>query len=228
MSGGHSRWEDVKAAARRTASRAGLGPIAEARAADEAAAEAGRREAADAGDPWAEPVELGVSIDPGAPLPHLLADGLRAVLVFHAGLDPDPSWDGTTVTVIDPADAAVRRLSWIIFEGVAHVSLGGANDEALHGHPLYAAGLRHYQAHEIHSSQLVAEMERRNRVHPHHRPEAFRSLRHLIITFHDETFDCVCRSWTSGTITTSFEDGLAMAATALRTGEFPGGAGGTQ
>jgi hypothetical protein len=32
-------------------------------------------------------------------------------------------------------------------------------------------------------------MERRNRVHPHHRPEGFWSLRHLIITFHDETID---------------------------------------
>ncbi len=220
MSGGHSRWEDVKAAARRKASRAGRDPIAEARAADQAAAEAGRRKAADVGDPWAEPVDLGVSIDPGAPLPHLLADGLRAVLVFQAGLDPDPNWDGTTVTVVDPADAAARRLSWIVFEGVAHVSLGGPNDEAQHGHPLYAAGLRHYQAHEVHNSDLVAEMERRNRVHPHHRPEAFQSLRHLIIAFHDETFDCVSRSWTSGTITTSFEDGLVVAVAALRTGEF--------
>jgi hypothetical protein len=32
-------------------------------------------------------------------------------------------------------------------------------------------------------------MERRNRVHPHHRPEGFWSLRQLIITFHDETID---------------------------------------
>ena len=103
MSGQHSRWEDGKAAARRRASRAGRDPIAEARAADQAAAEHGRREAANAGDPWAEPVDLGVPIDPGAPLPHLLADGLRTVLVFHAGLDLDPGWDGTTVMMVHPA-----------------------------------------------------------------------------------------------------------------------------
>ena len=226
MSGGHRRWEDVKAAARRKASRTSRDSVAEALAADEAAAQAGRRRAADAGGPWAEPVDLGVSIDLGAPLPHLVADGHRAVLLFHAGLAPDPSWDGTTVTVIDPVDATVRRLSWVAFDEVAHVSLGGPNDEALTGHPLYEAGLRHYQAHEVHNSVLIAEMESRNRVHP--RPEAFESLRHLVITFHDETFDCVCRSWTSGLIGTSIEEGAARAAAALRTGEFPADPGGTQ
>lgn len=33
-------------------------------------------------------VDLGVSIDIGAPLPHLVSDGLRAVVVFHTGLVP--------------------------------------------------------------------------------------------------------------------------------------------
>ena len=75
-------------------------------------------------DQRAERVDLGVSIDVGAPLPHLLADGQRAAVVFHAGLTPDAGWDGSTVTVVDPAAEVERNLGWVIFDGVYHVSLG--------------------------------------------------------------------------------------------------------
>jgi hypothetical protein len=215
MSNRDSRWRGIKRAAGGASD-----PIADAPAAYEVAAEVERPKAEATGSPWAEPVDLGVSIDPGAPLPHLIADGQRAVLVFHAGLPANPGWDGTTITVVDPADSSIRLLSWLVLNGVAHVSLGAPNDEALVGHPLYDSGLRHYRAHEVHNSDLIASMERRNRVHPHHRPESFATLRHLIITFHDETFDCVCRSWTTGTVDASFEDALAEAVSAVRTGEF--------
>lgn len=227
MSGQHSRWEDLKGAAGRRFAASG-DSIADAVAADVSAASAGRGSAKAAGLPWAEPIDLRVSIDPGAPLPHLVADGLKAVLVFHGGLPLDPDWDGTTVTVVDPNESTVRRLSWVVFSGVAHVSLGGPNDEALNGHPLFEAGLRHYQAHEVHNSELIASMERRNRVHPNHRPETFASLRHIIITFHDETFDCVCRSWGAGTVDAAFGDAMAMAFGAVRTGDFDASSGGQE
>ncbi len=142
MSRQDSWWDDAKRAARRRFD-ASDDPIADAVAADASAAAADRRRADAAGSTWAEPIDLGVSIDPGAPLPHLVADGLRAVLVFHAGLPADPDWDGMTVTVVDPKEPTVRRLSWVVFAGVAHVALGGPNDEALSGHPLFDAGLRH-------------------------------------------------------------------------------------
>lgn len=219
MSGQHSRWEDVKRAVRRRFATSG-DPFADAVAADVSAAAAGRKSAEAAGLPWAEPIDLGVSIDPGAPMPHLVADGRRAVLVFHAGLPIEPDWDGTTATVVDPNEFKTRRLSWVVFAGVAHVSLGGPNDEALSGHPLFDAGLRRYEVHEVHNSELIVSMERRNRVHPNHRPEKFASLRHLIITFHDETFDCVCRSWSAGTVDAAFGDAMAMAFAALGTGDF--------
>lgn len=157
MSGQDSRWQHVKGAAKRTFAASG-DPVAGAVTEDASAAAAGRNSAEAAGPPWAEPIDLGVSIDPGAPLPHLVAGGTRAVLLFHAGLPLDPDWDGTTATVVDPNESTVRRLSWVVFAGVSHVSLGGPNDEALSGHPLYDAGLRHYQAHDVHNSQLIASM----------------------------------------------------------------------
>ena len=101
---------------------------------------------------FAQVVDLGVSIEVGAPLPHLVSDGTRAVVVFHAGLAPDPKWDGFTVTVVDPGADVDRNLGWVIFEGVYSVSLGPPNDEALAGHPLYGAGLEYYSAHEVRDS----------------------------------------------------------------------------
>ncbi len=164
----------------------------------EAEAAEGRRSAEQAGRPWAEPVDLGVAIDPGAPVPHLVTDGLRAVLVFHAGLQPGPEWDGTSVTVVDPADATTRNLGWIVFEGIREVSMGGPNDEGLHEHPLYGSGLVHYQAHEVQP------------VEP--------SSRQVIITFHDETFTCVCSEWSSGSLAADFRTAMALATNALRHG----------
>ena len=171
-------------------------------------------------DQRAERVDLGVSIDVGAPLPHLLADGQRAAVVFHAGLTPDAGWDGSTVTVVDPAAEVERNLGWVIFDGVYHVSLGPPNEEALAGHPLYGAGLEYMSAHEVRNSALVAEYERRNRVHPHHKPERFDSLTHVIITFHDETLESLCRSWKAGALTADFDSAIKAAASALRTGEM--------
>ncbi len=218
MSGGHSKWEDVKAAARRRRVGWTSDSLAAAAQAEAERAESERQAAKTSGRAYAEPIDLGVSMDVGAPLPHLLTDGQRAVLIFHAGLPADPDWDGTTVTVVDPGSPEVRRISWVIFDGVCQVSLGPPNDEALAGHPLYGAGLRHYQAHEVHNSDTIDTFEGRNRVHPHHRPEAFNALHHFIITFHDETFEGVCSSWSSGEIEADFEQALGQAVHALRVG----------
>lgn len=171
------------------------------------------------GSARAEVIDVGVTIDVGAPLPHLVMDGHRTVLVFHAGLPHDPSWDGTTVEVIDPSIDFERRIGWIIFQGCLFASLGPPNDEALSGHPLARVGLRCYAAHEVRNSTLIAEFERRNRVHPNHRREPFESLRHIVITFHDETFECVCRSWTSGDLICSFAAALQGATDALTSGD---------
>lgn len=42
----------------------------------------------------------------------------------------------------------------------------------------------------------------------------------MIITFHDETVECVCRSWKSGSLEAEFGAAVSAAVDALRTGEF--------
>jgi hypothetical protein len=88
------------------------------------------------------------------------------------------------------------RRAVVIFHNCHATYLGVPNDEALSGHRLAAYGLQAYAFQEVFNSNWIAEMELRNRVHPRHIPSMFEGLCHYIISFHDETFECVARSFT--------------------------------
>jgi hypothetical protein len=117
-------------------------------------------------------------MDPGAPLPLVLADDYRVVLSY-----------------LLPSAATGPQCAAVCFDGVATHSLGGPNDEALHGHPLWGYGLKHYAAFTIESSPLIERLEQINSAHPFHRPERFRALKHFVFTLHDSTFECVAASF---------------------------------
>ncbi|HRG15034.1 MAG TPA: hypothetical protein PLB00_03510 [Pseudomonadota bacterium] len=125
----------------------------------------------------------------GAPNPCLVATEhkLSVSFVVHT---VDPEWDGTSVRLIglgtdDEPIATVR------FERpVAHF-FGPPNDEAFTGHPLASRGLEPYGAYEVLSSSWIRTLEQMNSVHPYHRPEHFRELRHFVLSFHDTTFECI-------------------------------------
>jgi hypothetical protein len=78
------------------------------------------------------------------------------------------------------------------FRGVSTLSFGWPNDEALPGHRLWGSGLKYYAIQEISNSDLIEELERRNAAHQRHRPGIYRDCRHIIITFKEDTFECVC------------------------------------
>lgn len=112
--------------------------------------------------------------DAGAPMPIALADGGSVWLAYFGSAEPF-----FTQRVV------------VKVTGVDSVNFGGLNDEALHGHRLWAKGLVHYSFHEVIGSKWIATRERENSVHDYHRPAAFARLRHFVFTFHDETFECL-------------------------------------
>jgi hypothetical protein len=136
--------------------------------------------------------------DPGAPEPVLLSSEHRAVLIYE--LASPLTWGA--------GGAAVVR-----FEGVVAISFGPPNDEALEGHPLAPHGLKPYRAFEAAPSPWVAELERRNQVHPRHRPGHLAARRHIILTFHDSVFECVASAFTA---TTDQRDRPDLVAAAVR------------
>jgi hypothetical protein len=91
----------------------------------------------------------------------------------------------TEATIVTSPTAIVR------FSAIAHM-FGMPNDEALEGHPLYKRGLGPYDAFRVENSSWIRKLERMNSVHRRHRPEAYSRYQHLIFTFHDSMFECVC------------------------------------
>jgi len=89
----------------------------------------------------------------------------------------------------------------VVFRHVRAHYLGWPNDEALSAHPLYGRGLRPYDAFEVIDSSWKATIIAANRAHPLHRDEHFAADRHFIMTFHDETFECIARTVEVETLT---------------------------
>lgn len=173
------------AARRRVRDLSREGTIQAWRAAYEEQLQAERDLAAARGEQYAQVIDIDLRWDTGAPLPHLVSNGSRAFIVcFASQLDPD--WDGTYVTVVSPADENPSLFVVIELWGCHDVRLGGPNDEALHGHPLYGKGLAGYQAHEVLNSAWIEEAIKVNSVHPQHSDTPFRQLHHYVLLFHDE------------------------------------------
>jgi hypothetical protein len=69
------------------------------------------------------------------------------------------------------------------------------NDEAISNHRLYDVGLRNVQwLGEVRESDLIADLERRNRAHPHHSAERYTELRHWVALLKECTVEVVARS----------------------------------
>lgn len=124
----------------------------------------------------------------GAPLPALIATDDALLLAYLGSVNVPPEERRTPVSVSGDSRGSLIRIRFI--RPRSHV-FGSPNDEALSGHPLYDRGLRHYAAYEVKSSSWVRSLERMNSVHPQHTKGMFESCRHIIITFHDSTFECV-------------------------------------
>jgi hypothetical protein len=126
------------------------------------------------------------SCDAGAPEPAVLADEGSVVVAYYASGNAI-NWDPASPENLGQAEVVVLR-----FSGVRSMVFGSPNDEALGGHPLFDRGLEFYAAHRVLNSSWIRQLERMNRVHPMHSPESFSRLSHVILTFHDSTFECVC------------------------------------
>ena len=148
--------------------------------------------AAARGEQYARVIDIGPRWDVGAPLPHLVSNGSRAFVACLAD-QPDPSWDGTWVRLVSPADEAPSLFVVIELRGCAEIRFGGPNDEALHGHPLHGRGLAGYRAHEVVNSAWIEDAIKVNSVHPHHSDAPFRQLHHYALLFHDEMLEALAR-----------------------------------
>jgi len=150
-----------------------------------------RSTAAELGLPYAQRVDLGVRWDAGAPMPVLLS-GLRTFVAFYLGVQ-DGQFARTNPRVTDPQ--ADRGVGVVEFKRATSVKIGSPNDEVLRGHPLWGSGLEFYSAHEVENSPWITELIELDRAHERFDEGQWTGRRHFMLTFHDETLECVAK-WT--------------------------------
>jgi hypothetical protein len=114
----------------------------------------------------------------------VLLSGLRTFVAFYLGLR-DPA----------PGPRADRGIGVVEFKRVTSVKVGSPNDEVLRGHPLWGSGLEPYRAHEVKNSPWITELMEINRAHERFDESSWSGKRHFILTFHDETLECIAQ-WT--------------------------------
>lgn len=130
----------------------------------------------------------------GAPLPILLSDEHKILLAYIVQ-DTPSDWDGTSVRVVDPSTSG-EPLALVEFNSYSSFMFGAPNDEAFEGHPLANRGLHSYGAFQIENSSWIRQLEMMNAVHPFHKSERFKRLKHFVFAFHDSTFECVAEECT--------------------------------
>lgn len=127
----------------------------------------------------------------GAPLPFVIADEGCVVLAYYIENGSRPL--AGIPRIAGPIDSD-EPVAIVRFDRGSHM-FGPPNDEAFSGHPLSGRGLKPYGAFRIKDSSWIRKLERMNLVHAKRRPERYRKLQHLVFTFHDSTFECVCEGF---------------------------------
>ena len=145
-----------------------------------------------------------VKWDTGAPIPHVISSGHKAFLIYYTG-EIDPEWDSTYVKIIDPAKEELLPLAVVEFIHCYAYKFGGANDEVIHGHPLWGKGLKPYGAHIIRNSEWIKKEEKINSVHRYYRAERWEKINHCLLLFHDEMFECLAEGFKIETVRDTFK-----------------------
>lgn len=141
--------------------------------------------------PWPDPPPM----ETGAPLPVVQRVGESLVVAYVCRNPEFPGWDSGA----DPSHHGFDLWSAVLrFSGVSWHHFGAPNDEALSTHPLYSVGLSFYGFWEVLDSPRVLDGG---------------TLRHWVITFHDETLEVVAAS---ASVVSPREEGEDTHAVALK------------
>ncbi len=170
------------------------GEMEECQAACDAVLKLERDLAAAKREQYAVPIDFPACWDVGAPMPHLLQNDYRAVLVFFLGRR-DPKWDGSTVQLRPSDSPTAEGLAVVDFERYICTKMGTPNEEVFNGHPLWGKGFQGCTTLRVENSVWLKELEAINAGHSEYKPSFWSDLKHFILPFHDCTFECVARAF---------------------------------
>ena len=110
-----------------------------------------------------------------------------------AGTPTPIVWSGPqqTIVIFNASDKANGERVVLSFEVCLGLYFGYPNDEALPGHPLYERGLGYYGLYEVTESSWLAQLRKQNQTAFPDVQWPSGPIRHFVVTFHDETFECL-------------------------------------
>jgi hypothetical protein len=146
----------------------------------------------------------------GAPVPHVVSSGYNTYLMYIIA-EPDPSWDGTYIRVVDPGDEEIEPIALVEFISCYAFKFGGPNEDVFEGLSVSGKGLDGYGAYLIANSRWLAEQEKINSIHPHYDPAHWTKWKHYMLLFHHDMFECIAEDYKIEVFHDSFEHVLGIA-----------------
>ena len=134
--------------------------------------------------------EIGLKhpINMGAPAPKILADDNNLILLFYLDLFDSPKISDKLKEREIENDTGIAIIK---FKRKFIHKFGAPNDDLIIGHPYYKIGLKPYSFYSVEDSDWIKEIIRIQSLHPYYNEESVKNLNHYILTFKDNTFECI-------------------------------------
>lgn len=182
------------------------------------------------GEEYAVRIQWAYPWDRGAPMPHVVSSG-PVVLLLYLMADANTDWDGTRVSVVDPAGSTPEELAIVRFERCATYKLAPPDGGVLARHPLHNKGLEPYAAHVVENSSWTVEHATIDSPRSRSTPGTSPDYKHYVLLFHDEVFECIATRHAIDRFRGTFAAAISHCETHLleseSVSEVPGGRGST-
>lgn len=144
-------------------------------------------------DEYAEIIDWPLKWDTGAPMPQVFGNGHKTFLIYMVN-EPDPKWDGTSISVIDNSSENEYPLAIVEFDG-GTFRFGIANEDVFGGLSVAEKGMDWYEAHTIQNSMWIKELKTIHKIHPYYQESSWSDRKHYMLLFHDEMFEVIAKGY---------------------------------
>lgn len=128
-------------------------------------------------------------MDCGAPSPLIMSSDRDLILLFLPDLYEE---DG------HPQEFDVRDLTLTIalkFKYCMKYSFGTPSNELLYYHPYRKMGIESCAFYEVKDSPMIEELRNLAKNHQYYSDNSWKEYKHFVITFHDDMFECIAKSY---------------------------------
>ncbi|MDF1666596.1 MAG: hypothetical protein P1V97_32905 [Planctomycetota bacterium] len=151
------------------------------------------------GQPFVLPLETLLSSHGSAPAPFFLGSRRKSRLIYRA----NKSWreeqhgDPTEIN-LNPNSADYFVVLTLLNSSFSR--LGNPSLDCIEQSEFWDAGLKGLHFVEVRNSPLIDSLIEAERMAGEYSPFSWKGLKHILLYFHDESFECLCKSWSSALV----------------------------